>query len=153
MTPETPNSSDSGALAVIPIRPPFQRVTGYEVTNRVTVKIRAIDKTGAIIDAAVEAGGDLVRIDGISFSVDQPDQYYTQARQLAMNDATAKARQLAELAGVALGQATYISESSSGQILYPEAFSAEGAALSATTPINPGQTDITVDVQVAYAIQ
>jgi hypothetical protein len=152
-TPETPNSSDSGASPMIPVTPPVQPVTGYEVTNTVTVKIRAIDKTGAIIDAAVQAGGDLVRMDGVSFSVDQPDQYYSQARQLAMNDATAKASQLAQLAGVALGKATYISESSSGSILYPEVFNSAGAALSATTPINPGQTDITVDVQVAYAIQ
>lgn len=150
---ETPAGSASGASIVMPIEPPVRPTTGYEVTNMVTVKIRAINNTGAIIDAAVAAGGDLLTIDGVTFSVDQPNQYYAQARQLAMNDAKAKASQLAELAGVTLGNATYISESSSTPIVYPEVFSAQGATSSDTTPINPGQTDIVVDVQVAYAIQ
>ncbi len=154
LPPETSNGSSSGASIAMPIEPPGQPITGYEVTNMVTVKIRAIDNTGAIIDAAVAAGGDLLTIDGVTFSVDQPDQYYAQARELAMNDAKAKADQLAELAGVTLGTATYISESSSTPILYPpQAFSTQDITSSATTPINPGQTDIVVDVQVAYAIQ
>jgi uncharacterized protein YggE len=154
LPPETSNGSSSGASIAMPIEPPVQPTTGYEVTNMVTVKIRAIDNTGAIIDAAVAAGGDLLTIDGVTFSVDQPDQYYAQARELAMNDAKAKANQLAELAGVTLGNATYISESSSTPILYPpQAFSTQAVTSSATTPINPGQTDIIVDVQVAYAIQ
>jgi len=153
LSPESSNGSSSGASIVMPIEPPVQPTTGYEVTNMVTVKIRAIDNTGAIIDAAVAAGGDLLTLGGVTFSVDQPDQYYAQARELAMNDAKAKADQLAELAGVTLGNATYISESSSTPIVYREAFSAQGATSSATTPINPGQTDIVVDVQVAYAIQ
>jgi len=152
--PETSSGSANGASLVIPVEPPGQPITGYEVSNVVTVKIRAIDKTGAIIDAAVAAGGDLLSINEVTFSVDQPDQYYAQARQLAMNDAKAKANQLAELAGVTLGKATYISESSSTPILYPaQAFSTQAVTSSATTPINPGQTDIIVDVQVAYAIQ
>jgi len=151
LAPETSNETVSGGLPMIPAKPP---ITGYEVTNMVTVKIRAIDNTGAIIDAAVAAGGDLLTIDGVTFSVDQPDQYYVQARQLAMNDAKAKANQLAELAGVTLGNATYISESSSTSIVYPpQAFSTEAVTSSGTTSINPGQTDIIVDVQVAYAIQ
>jgi len=149
----TPSGSSSGSSVVMPIKPPVQSTTAFEVTNMVTVKIRAINNTGAIIDAAVAAGGDLLTIDGVTFSVDQPNQYYAQARELAMNDAKAKASQLAELAGVALGNVTYISESSSTPIVYPEVFSAQGAAPSAGTPISPGQTDITVDVQVGYAIQ
>jgi uncharacterized protein YggE len=151
---ETSSVSANGTSLVIPVRPPGQLITGYEVSNVVTVKIRAIDNTGSIIDAVVAAGGDLLSINEVTFSVDQPDQYYAQARQLAMNDAKAKANQLAELAGVTLGTATYISESSSTPILYPpQAFSTQAVASSATTPINPGQTDIIVDVQVAYAIQ
>jgi len=124
----------------------------YQVTNTVTVKVRAIDKTGSIIDAVTAAGGDLTRINSVTFSVDNPEQYYTQARQLAMNDAADKASQLAKLAGVTLGKATYISESSSGPV-YPIMFNGAAVTSSATTPINPGQTDITINVQVAYAIQ
>jgi uncharacterized protein YggE len=131
-------------------------ITGYMVSNTVTVKVRAIDKVGPIIDAVAEAGGDLTRINSISFSVDNPEQYYPQARQLAMNDAQTKAQQLASLAEVTLGRATYISESTSGPpVPYPvyERNAAGQAVPSPATSINPGETDITVDVQVVYAIQ
>ncbi len=47
-------------------------VVGYRVTNTVSAKIRDIDGVGAIIDAVAQAGGDLTRVDGISFSVDDP---------------------------------------------------------------------------------
>jgi uncharacterized protein YggE len=129
-------------------------VTGYQVSNIVSAKIRTIDKVGPIIDAVAAAGGDLTRVNGVSFSVDQPDQYYSQARQLAVADAKAKADQLAKLAGVTLGKATYIAENSSNSppVIYPSAVGAV-AAPSPTTSINPGQTDIVLDVQVAYAIQ
>ncbi len=130
-------------------------VTGYTVSNIVTAKIRSVDKTGAIIDAVASAGGDLTRVNGVSFSVDKPDQYYSQARQLAMTDAKNKATQLASLSGVTLGKATYISESTSStpQPYVTPMLSAGAAAPAPTTSINPGQTDIILNVQVAYAIQ
>lgn len=78
----------------------------------VTVKIRAVEKAGTIIDAVTSAGGDLIRVNDIYFSIDQPEKYYPQARTLAMNDAKAKAEGLASLAGVKLGSAIYVSESS-----------------------------------------
>ena len=126
-------------------------VIGYQVTNKVTAKIRDIDKAGAIIDAVAEAGGDLTRIDGISFSVDDPLAYYEEARQKAMADAKAKAEQLAELAGVTLGKLTYISEGVSYPI-YPRDYSYEMAAAAPETPISPGEIEISLTVQVVYAI-
>jgi len=126
-------------------------VVGYRVTNMVTAKIREIDKAGAIIDAVAEAGGDLTRIDGISFSVDDPSAYYEEARQKAMADAEAKAEQLAELAGVTLGKPTYISEGISYPI-YPRDYMYEMAGAAPETPISPGEMEISLTVQVVYAI-
>jgi len=123
-------------------------VIGYRVTNMVTAKIRDIDKAGAIIDAVAEAGGDLTRIDSIGFSVDDPSVHYEQARQEAMADANAKAEQLAELAGVTLGKATYISEG----IQVPPAIRITEAAISAVTPISAGEVEVSLSLQVAYAI-
>ena len=125
-----------------------QVVVGYRVTNMVTTRIRDIDKAGIIIDAVAEAGGDLTRIDSIGFSVDDPSAYYEQARQEAMADANAKAEQLAELAGVTLGKATYISEG----IQVPPTIRIAEAAISAVTPISPGEVEVSISVQVAYAI-
>jgi uncharacterized protein len=130
-------------------------VTGYMVSNTVTAKIRAVEKTGSIIDAAAMAGGDFTRINGVGFSVEKPEQYYSQARELAIKDARAKADQLAKLAGVTLGGATSISESTvSNSVPYPApVMRSQVAGMDATTSISPGETDITLSVQVAYAIK
>jgi len=128
-----------------------ETVVGYRVTNMVTAKIRDIDKAGAIIDAVAEAGGDLTRIDSIAFSVDDPSAYYEAAREKAMAEAKDKAEQLAELAGVTLGKPTYISEGI--QIpppIYPRAVYEEAPAPA--TPISPGEMEISLSLQVAYAI-
>ena len=71
-----------------------------------------------------------------------------------MADAAAKASQLATLAGVKLGVPTYVSENSTTYVPYPIAYSAAAGVPtpSPTTPINPGQTQISVNVQVVYAI-
>ena len=129
-----------------------QVIVGYRVTNTVSAKIREIDKAGTIIDAVATAGGDFARINGIYFSVDDPSAYYEEAREEAMADAKAKAEQLAELAGGSLGKATYISESSHvpppiyRQDIYEE------AVPGAETPISPGEMEISLTVQVAYAL-
>lgn len=130
-------------------------VVGHRVTNKVNAKIREIDKTGSIIDAVAEAGGDLTRIDSISFSVDDPSACYKEARQKAMADAKAKAEQLAELAGVTLGKPTYISEGIQVPPIYPRSVYYEEAAIPAPappTPISPGEMELSLTVQVAYAI-
>lgn len=129
---------------------------GYRVTNTVTAKIRQLDKAGTIIDATAQAGGDLTRINGISFDIDNPETFQSQARDKAMANAKAKAEQMAKAAGVNLGKPTYITESSYiPQPIYRTALKAEAAApapAEAPTPISPGEMEITVNVQVVYSI-
>jgi uncharacterized protein YggE len=135
-------------------------VIGYRVTNTVNAKIRDIDKsgtkTGTIIDAIVVAGGDLMRIDSISFSIDDPTVYYGELRNKAIADAKAKAEQLAGLAGVKLGKATYISEGIQVPLpIYPRYdYGVVQAPVPAPveTSISPGEMEIILTVQVAYAI-
>jgi uncharacterized protein YggE len=129
-----------------------QITIGYRVTNTVTAKIRDIGKVGAVIDAVAEAGGDLTRIEGIGFTVDDPDVYYDQAREEAILDAMAKAEKIASIANVTLGKPVYISES--GGYLpppYPVRGYAEG--LDVATPISPGEMEISLTVQIGYALQ
>ena len=133
-------------------------VIGYQVTNTVSAKIRDIDKVGTIIDFAAKAGGDLVRIQGISFSVEEPSTYYAELREKAMADAEAKAKQLAELAGVTLGRVTYVSEGIQVPRTWEVYMDMEGGMAPAPAPappptlISPGETEISLTVQVAYAI-
>jgi uncharacterized protein len=131
-----------------------QVVLGFQVSNTVVAKLRAMDKIGSTVDAVVAAGGDNTRINGISFSVESPEKYYTQVRDLAMKDAKAKADQIAALAGVTLGKPTYVTENSYAPANYPVAYKLDAAAgAGPTTPISAGETDITLSVQVTYSIQ
>jgi uncharacterized protein YggE len=129
-----------------------QILIGYRVTNTATVKVRDMAGIGSIIDAAVAAGGDYIRINSISFTVDEPEDYYEEIREEAMADAEAKAQQLAKLGGVKLGKPTYIAEFSSydSTVVYRDVEAAGEA--SVTTDISPGETEIWLTVQVVYSI-
>jgi uncharacterized protein YggE len=130
-----------------------QTLVGYRVTNTVAVKIRNIDDAGEIIDAVVIAGGDYTIVNSISFTVDEPEAYYEDAREEAMADAKAKAQQLADLGGVKLGKPTYINEYSgyTSSVVYRDYEVAEGTSVP-ETPISPGEMEIQLTVQVVYSI-
>lgn len=144
--------------------PKQQEITiGYRVTNMVTAKIRTLVqesfpldyKAGRIIDAVAQAGGDLTRINSISFTVDDPTAFEREARQKAMADAEAKAKQLANLSGVKLGKPIYINESGGFIPLRQEFFPVPApspAFGAAPTPILPGEQEIRLNVQVVYEI-
>ena len=128
---------------------------GYNVTNTVSAKIRDLDTVGNVIDDAAEAGGDLVEINSIQFTIDDPTSLKMQARVAAMGDAQTKAQTLATEGGVTLGKPISISESGD---YYPPvpvnlefAFAADAAAVE--TPIQSGQLQITVTVNVVYEIE
>jgi hypothetical protein len=138
-----------------------QILTGYQVANTVTAKIRILPqdsytldyKAGNIIDAVAAAGGDLTRIDSISFTIDNPAIPQEQARQKAVADAAAKAKQLADAAGVKLGKPVYITESSyvPSTVNRAVALTAETSS-GTTTSVSAGELEVTANVQIAYAI-
>jgi uncharacterized protein YggE len=133
-----------------------EEVTGYRVANSVTAKIREIGKVGDIIDDVAAAGGDQTRVNGITFTVDNPAAVQKEARDKAMADAKAKAQQLADLGGVDLGSPTYINENTyyaPYPIAVPAMEGGMGRDMAVKTAISPGETDIIVNVQVAYAIE
>jgi len=125
-------------------------IVGYRVTNTITVKIRDVENTGAIIDAVTTAAGDNIRINSIYFTVDDSSAYLVQARANAMDDTKAKAQQLADLAGMSLGNPTYISEGSTyiPYIYVDRNLSAEGPS----TSISPGETEVSISIQVVYSM-
>ena len=125
---------------------------GYEVSNIVTVKVRAMDDTGQIIDDVVTAGGKWTQINSIRFDIDDPKDLKEQAREAAMTDARARAETLAELGGVTLGKPVSISESMGNGPIYRYE-SGLTASADAATPIEPGELEITVTVSVIYEIE
>jgi uncharacterized protein YggE len=129
-------------------------LAGYRVNNTVTVKIRNLDNTGAIIDSVTTAGKNATRINSISFSVDSPEKYDKDLRDLAMADAETKAKQLASLGKVKLGKATYITESGGSipPIIYRMDSNIKESAQGIVTPISTGELEVTLTVEVIYTI-
>ncbi len=130
------------------------KIVGYRVTNSATARIRDINSVGEVIDAAAAAGGDAVRINGIGLAVDDPRPLEVDARRLALEDATAKAEQIASVMNITLGEPVYISQQGGTPFAVQESASfARLAAADASTPISAGEQEITVRVQVVFAIE
>ena len=128
-------------------------ITGFTVSNQVQIKVREIDDVSDVLDDAIAAGGDAVRVNGISFTVDEPEQHFAEARRLAMEDARTRAEELAELADVRLGDVRSVSESFGGPIPFAEArFGLDQAVGGGPSPISPGETQISLTVFVVYEI-
>ena len=132
------------------------RLIGYTVTNQASVKIRDLDDVGTIIDDVADAAGDLVRIRGISFDIDDPQDLQDDARVAAVADMERRAGLLAEQSGVTLGQLVYINEGSSyvqpPQPVYARAESGMMASADVSTSISSGQLEFTMRVQGVYLI-
>ena len=126
------------------------RITGYEVTNQVTATLRDIGGAGGLIDAASEAAGDAVRVQQLSFSIDDDSASRAQARADAVRQAQAQAKQMADAAGVRLGRISSITEVAVTPPGPSERDAASAAA--AAVPIEPGTQKLTVMVEVVYHI-
>ena len=130
-------------------------VVGYQVSNIVTVKIRDMGKAGTIIDKAAEAGGDLIRVNGISFMVDDPSPLFKIAREKAIQNATDIAKQMSQAVGTKLGRLIYITESTPYIPIvrnsYMKMSDASGIA-AAPTAISAGELEFQTTVQLVYQI-
>jgi uncharacterized protein YggE len=140
------------SYAVEPVAEPRQagdssaRIIGYRVTNIVQVRTRDVDGVGGLVDAAVRAGANVVR--GVHFTIDDRSRVEAQARVLAMQDAAAKARELAAAADVRLGRLLAVTESPS-----PRPAVARMSLATAAGPIEPGQLETTISLDARYAIE
>ena len=132
-----------------------EMIIGYLVSNTVTAHIRLDpqkhealhNKASHVIDAVAGAGGNMARIQGIRFSIENPEKYRTQARKKAFVIAKSDAKELAGLAGLTLGQPTYITEEAYSLNKSVSAYEAKAGAI---TPISPGEQEITVHLRLRF---
>ena len=132
-----------------------QVLVGYQVTNTLTIKVRDLDNMGNIIDSAILAADDLVRINRVSFTIEDIKPLQNEAREDAIGDLLAKANAMATLAGVNLGKLVFLTESDGSA---PRSFSriepaaAFGFSGDESTSILAGELDVNVNVQGVFAI-
>jgi uncharacterized protein len=126
-----------------------RRLTGYQVSNTVSVKLDAVDRTGPTLDALVAAGAN--EMNGISFSIAKPEPLLDQARAAAVADARHRAEIYTKAAAVALGPVQSISESG-GEPPRPM-YRMEAVTVSASRiPVAAGEEAVTVDVSMTWEI-
>ncbi|WP_462413221.1 SIMPL domain-containing protein [Neobacillus sp. Marseille-QA0830] len=124
---------------------------GYEVEHQLQITIKDLSKVGMVYDLAIKEGAN--RSGNIQFQNTQEDFHYLQALTLAVNDALAKAQQIAHTIRVNLNR---IPLRVIEQIPTPHFFtpvSAESvafAAKSTTTPIQPGENTLNATVRVVF---
>ncbi|MBR2687297.1 MAG: SIMPL domain-containing protein [Aquamicrobium sp.] len=122
----------------------------YQVTNTLSVRVRDISKTGEILDKAVSLG--VNQGGGISFTNENPATVVTEARKKAVADAIAKAKTLAEAAGVSVGKVLEITDQSYAPPPMPMNAKAYDAA-GASVPVQAGENAYKVMVNVTFELK
>ena len=127
-------------------------VTGFVVHHGLDVRLRDISAAGGVIAAAVAAGGDRVRINGLRFDVEDDAALLEAARRAAVDDARRCAQTLADAAGRRVGHALRISEGSA-QGPAPVRARMLAAEASGAVPVQAGSHEVRATVTVEWSLE
>lgn len=126
-------------------------ITGYNVTNTVTVEIRKLDQVGPAIDAALAKGANMVT--SLQFYASNTEDARRRAIELAVQKARLDAEAAARAGGGTLGG---LLEVSIGAYMPPQPRpmimmrAAAAAPDQAQTPISPGEETVSVEVSTRW---
>ncbi|PPU40471.1 SIMPL domain-containing protein [Xanthomonas arboricola] len=128
------------------------RINGYQASNTVSLKVRDISRLGKVLDALVAQGAN--DINGPSFSVDQPEPAYDEARVAALKKAQARADTYAKSLGLKVRRIVSISEGRSGGGARPMmmAASMRSAKAEMDTQVAPGESTLSINLDVTFEL-
>lgn len=124
----------------------------YWVDNIISLRVRQLDMLGQLLQAALSRGANTVQ--SVAFTVENPKDELDAARLLALQDARDQAEQLAQAAGVKLGEVLTVSEPGympAYMEAAPSAFGKGGGG--GYVPTMPGVLEYQVQLSVTYAIR
>lgn len=130
---------------------------GYELQQRLEVKIRDFTKVGDILQKATVAGANLTG--DLQFTIEDPQQFKEEARAKAIAQAKTNAQNLASVSGVKLGKLVNIYENYSYPTTYTNSKIALGmgggvAVESAASPtIQAGQQEVQITINLVYEVK
>jgi uncharacterized protein len=128
------------------------KVTGYDVNNAVMVTVRKIEIIGDVLDKAVTSGSN--QINGVTFSIADPQSAMDEARKEAVKDAKRKADLYAAAGGVTIGNLITLSENGGYQPQQPMMMQTKAMASDAgPVPIAQGEQVIAIDVSITWEIK
>lgn len=134
-----------------------QVLRGYQVRQSTTVKVRDTAKAGDLLTGV--GGKGATEVSGLNFTFDDPNKLQDEARGKAIDDAKAKADELASQLGVRLVRVVSFNESSGG---YPYPLYARGGMDSSSSmelqaakapEVSLGQNKVQSNVSVTYEIR
>jgi len=132
-----------------------RQLEGYRASIALTVRIDEIDRVGAVIDAAMEAGANEMR--GVSFGLVDDSDAKGEAMQDAVREAQRKAEKIASTLGMRLGDLVEVQEAGAVRPITEgrggtRAMSMQAEARMAPTPIEAGELEVTASVQLTYRL-
>jgi uncharacterized protein YggE len=129
-----------------------QTLTGYRASQSFDITIVNAKSAGAVVDAAVAAGGDSLVLNGVQPFVLDNAKAVEAARTLAVKLARAHAASYAKLLGVKLGKVIYLEEVGAPVINPPiYGFGAKSDA-SVPTQVDLGQQEVSVSINIRWYI-
>lgn len=135
-------------------------LSGYELYQEVTVKIRNLDTIGNVMKESANLGAN--QIGNVNFTIDDTDALKAEARSQAIDKAKAKAKELSKQTGIRLGKIINVFESDYYEPIYRNdfAYSAKeslgmgGAMTSAPIPdIQTGDMEVKLNVTLMYKVK
>jgi uncharacterized protein len=127
-----------------------EKTEGYAATNSVSVRIQQIDRAGAVLEAASNAGANQVY--GPALTREDREGLEQKALENAVANARKRADTLAKAAGVDVGRVAAIVEGADRGSFY-EGGRVAMDAVSTPAPIEKGTEEITASVTVTFAIE
>ena len=125
-----------------------QVIKGYIASNMLTVRIKALETTGAVLDAAITDGANT--LNGLTFGLQDQRPTEDEARKGAVVDAVARAKVLADAAGAKLGDIQSINEGGASQPGPMPMFKTMDAA---SVPVAAGEIGISASVTIVWALK
>jgi len=129
-----------------------EEITGYQASNTVTVRTTDLEGLGGLIDQVSNEAGDQFRLDGVAFSVDDPDAALADVRADAIANAKTKAGQFVTGEDVEVGEIRTIIESGSEMPIVFDEMRAAADASGESVPIEPGSQELVVNVTVVFEL-
>ena len=138
-------------VSLNPVHDPWPTVVAYEASLGLAVRLTDLSRVGSLLVAAIDAGGDGARVDGIAFSHRDAAALARAARDAAFLDARTKAEQYAGLAGQALGEVRHVVEGDAVDGAHRHAVRL-AAHTGGAVPVDAGEGTVVATVSVTWAL-
>jgi uncharacterized protein YggE len=130
------------------------RITGYQASNTVTVRVEDLSKVGPVIDAGLTSGAN--NLDGVDFGLRDDAAARAAALTDAVKSARIKAEALARALKVKLVEIVEVAEGGVSISPPPSPFRgrvALAAEAMATTPVSAGEVGVEASVTIRWRIE